>query len=337
MNKPRKFPKKEKSGILVSLSAEDQNNIFNRLKKSFRDCAYFDGIIASRLKMILEDSAVTYINSFTTKHLAERYFDTKLFNDSPNKRVVLVQIRLIFKCCYVLILSMDSSMKSLMWNTVTELLQGYPSLSTVSSKRELEHLLNFRNYMRLALEIVPASAHKQLLINIAGRLEGSDSVEFITGGGQKESVSRRVLIFETEGGVQPVCKAAKRPADVIQKAGSMVRKNEMHKYVPSKKLKALMQLSPEEVKRLTETNDGLLEKSNGLTYASEQGSMNGAQEEAKEHQFFDILEKDALDLVSEAIDWGLDGEVAEDNATDEEGPSFSVDLDVFDDFLDEAL
>jgi hypothetical protein len=66
--------------------------------------------------------------------------------------------------------------------------------------QELQYLLNYRNYLRIALQIIPARLNKQLLLKVASRLEGSKN-EYITGGGQKIAVTRRVDIYEKEGNV----------------------------------------------------------------------------------------------------------------------------------------
>jgi hypothetical protein len=66
--------------------------------------------------------------------------------------------------------------------------------------QELQYLLNYRNYLRISLQIIPARLNKQLLLKVASRLEGSKN-EYITGGGQKIAVTRRVDIYEKEGNV----------------------------------------------------------------------------------------------------------------------------------------
>lgn len=83
---------------------------------------------------------------------------------------------------------------------VDELITNYPDFAQLADKQELLYLLAFRNIIRIALLIIPPQGNKQLLLNIGGRLEGSGN-EYITGTGQKVSVTRRVAIYEQEGKV----------------------------------------------------------------------------------------------------------------------------------------
>lgn len=106
-------------------------------------------------------------------------------------------IHLILRTAYVLILSYHPQNQHLMSGDVHQLLKDYPQFQG-QDEEELRYLLHFRNYLRLALIIIPARLSKQLLIKIAARLEGSRK-EYITGGGQKQCVTRRVDIYENEG------------------------------------------------------------------------------------------------------------------------------------------
>ena len=62
-------------------------------------------------------------------------------------------------------------------------------------------LLEFNNYLRIALTILPANNHKGLLLDICGRLEGLSPTKYITGGGMSVRTERRVTIYEVEGRV----------------------------------------------------------------------------------------------------------------------------------------
>ena len=108
--------------------------------------------------------------------------------------------------------------------------------------QELTYLLNFRNTMRVALEIIPEKATKQLLIDIAGRLEGSVGAGYITGSGETAFTHRRVKIYEQEGGVTPVKKAPKSTN------GKARQPCVQHNYVSPATAKA-MQLTDEDIAR----------------------------------------------------------------------------------------
>lgn len=183
---------------------------FSQIKSSFSDFHLFDNLVSEKLKQAIIDSDNIEINFKTTKKVAERYFDVESFKTTEQK-LVWAQIQLIFKACYVLILSQSDSSQALFWDDVETLLDNYPSFSSVDTE-EQQLLLNFRNMVKITLMVVPARLNKQCILKIAGRLEGSQN-EYITGGGQKPAVTRRVEIYEREGGIT----AEKRPDRVRNK------------------------------------------------------------------------------------------------------------------------
>lgn len=178
--------------------------IFNTIKSSFSDFHLFDYLVAEKLKQAIIDADNIELNMKTAKKVAERYFDVESFKTAEQK-LVWAQIQLILKAAYVLILSKKDSSKAMFWDSTDTLLEHYPQFASVDGE-ELRLLLNFRNMVKVTLLLVPARLNKQLILKIAGRLEGSQN-EYITGGGQKPAVTRRVQVYEQEGGVQ----AEKRP------------------------------------------------------------------------------------------------------------------------------
>jgi hypothetical protein len=184
--------------------SDRHQEVFSFIKSSFSDFHLFDYLVADKLKQAIMDADNIELNQKTAKKVAERYFDVDSFK-TPEQKLVWAQIQLIFKACYVLILSKQDSSKALFWDDVQVLLDHFPQFESVDSE-ELDLLLNFRNMLKVTLLLVPARLNKQLILKIAGRLEGSQN-EYITGGGQKPAVTRRVQIYEQEGGIS----AEKRP------------------------------------------------------------------------------------------------------------------------------
>ncbi|KAJ1423182.1 hypothetical protein B484DRAFT_444271 [Ochromonadaceae sp. CCMP2298] len=152
---------------------------------------------------ILQDSNSVEINIKTTKKVAERYFDVDSFK-STEQKLVWAQIQIIFKATYVLLLTYQESVRASFTST-DQLLAEYPWFASLDGE-ELRLLVNFKNMVRVALRVIPARLNKQCILKIAGRLEGSQN-EYITGGGQKPCVTRRVDIYEREGGIS----AERRP------------------------------------------------------------------------------------------------------------------------------
>lgn len=202
---------------------------------------------------MMEESNHIEINVKTTRKAVERFFDVNSFKSSEQK-CVLAQIQLIFKTCYVLILTYHDYPRSLMFSSVDQLIEKYPSFAELERRdpQELEYLLNYRNYLRVALLIIPARLNKQCLLKIAARLEGSQN-EYITGGGQKPSVTRRVDIYENEGQIQAE-KRPDRPRKEITKQQpeqiGVKRISQPPSTVTSKKLK-LIRLPTDELRLLS--------------------------------------------------------------------------------------
>jgi hypothetical protein len=178
--------------------------IYHEIKHCFNDLYYFDDIIGSKLYKAIQECNINDINQITMDKVAERYFDKKLFRTTEQK-LVWAQIRIIFKACYVMILSTSDGSRPMIWTDIPTLLMHYPEFHD-ENVEELCLLLKFRNMLKIALQVIPAENHKNCLLRIAARLEGSRK-EYITGGGSKPAVRRRELVFTRESGIIPV----KRP------------------------------------------------------------------------------------------------------------------------------
>lgn len=185
--------------MAVLLSEELERKIFQDLQSAFSDFQFFDNLAAVPLRRAIADSNRIEINVKTTKKVADRYFDEDSFK-TPDQRLVWAQLQIIFKTCYVLIFSTHQRQQYLKWPDINTLITFYPDFAKLNDGDELQLLLNFRNMLRMTIELIPARLNKQLILKIAARLEGSHN-EYITGGGQKPAVQRRVQIYEKEGGI----------------------------------------------------------------------------------------------------------------------------------------
>jgi len=187
--------------MAVVLSPETLDEIYSRMKRIFSDVYDFDTLISPKLYEAIRDSNHTSINPKTVKRVVERYFDKEHFKP-PEQKSKWLDIQIIFKTCYVLIISYHEYPRSLIWDDLNYFKQNYQEFYEHNDIDEVEWqlLLNFRNYLRVTLLLIPARLNKQSILKIAARLEGSNN-EYITGGGQRNAVTRRVRIYEKEGGV----------------------------------------------------------------------------------------------------------------------------------------
>jgi hypothetical protein len=187
----------------VQLSPDKHDQIFRTIQGAFSDFTLFDKLVSKQLRKLIADTNNVEIDQKTARKVTERYFDTDQFQTEQQK-LLLAQIQIILKTTYVLVLSYSPEFEASKYHSIGEFLQHYPEFDKEDSE-ELHYLLNFRNYLKIALQIVPARLNKQLLVKIAARLEGSGN-EYITGGGQKPAVTRRCQIYEKEGNVSKINK-----------------------------------------------------------------------------------------------------------------------------------
>lgn len=182
------------------LTTSIHETIFNTLHQAFRELPFYAKVVEVKMRKVIQDTDSIDIDHRVHKRLTERYFDVVEFNKTETGKVMLTQIHIIIRAAYVLVLAYHPDKQSLLWDDVETLLKHYPEFRD-QDEQEQRYLLQFRNMMKLALLVVPPRLNKKLLINIAARLEGSGK-EYITGGGQKPCVTRRVMIYEREGNVE---------------------------------------------------------------------------------------------------------------------------------------
>ena len=104
------------STIIVksTLIESDLREIFELLKATFYDLPFFDSLIGEKLWLFLQHSNSFEITEASTKRCVERYYDVSSFDDptKPERKIVLNQIRLVFKCCTVLLLGYHPLLRS---------------------------------------------------------------------------------------------------------------------------------------------------------------------------------------------------------------------------------
>ena len=83
--------------FFISLTDEDRENIFETLRVCFSDFPNFDTIVADKLQQLLIDVESTEIDENCTKRITDKYFDTKSFKDTPERKLLFTEIQLIFK------------------------------------------------------------------------------------------------------------------------------------------------------------------------------------------------------------------------------------------------
>jgi hypothetical protein len=236
--------------------------IISTMKAAFQDLPFYEKVIEPRLRTVISDAEQTEIDHRVHKRLSERYYNVAEFNKTESGKMMLTQIHIALRACYVLILAYHPDKLHFLWDDVSKLLAEYPDFQG-QDDQELRYLLQFRNMMRLALLVVPPRMNKKLLINICARLEGSGK-EYITGGGQKPCVNRRVLIYEREGNIQAE-KRDDRPRH--RDPDQLTGKKRPQLNTSFKRLK-LIRIASEEARHLVRHPDGTVSRQNSYSTSS---------------------------------------------------------------------
>ena len=244
----------------IVLSSKQEEEIFQQTKNAFSDLPYFDALVAVKLKQAIHDSSNSVINFATTTEGAEKYYDRKAFKVSganivqSDLELVWKHIKVIFRYSYVAIVAYttqtyDEALKEEFGN-------NYPSflLQEDMDSNEFNRLFVFWKMIKIAVTIIQPERNKQTLIDVCGRFEDLQMF-YITGKGQTQEVTNRVLIYEQEGNVEPEVRPwrsnAEAAADAAAKAIASSRKRKKNRSQDALKTANNVQLDPELVKWLT--------------------------------------------------------------------------------------
>ena len=93
---------------------------------------------------------------------------------------------------------------------MNELLEKYPEFIPLDED-EKKSLLLYRNVMKVAMHIIPAKNHKNHLLEIVTRMTEGRDMKYVTGSGQTAATTRRVQIYEIEGGITPQPRPPRKP------------------------------------------------------------------------------------------------------------------------------
>jgi hypothetical protein len=193
--------------LLLSLSQYQQEEVFHFLKRVFSDFKFFESHAANPLKALISDSTKVEIDSLFVFSLTEKYVKNYEQYQSKEQKTVLETMKVILTTAAVYLFSLHAFFQDQLYHSTQHLIEHYPQFKTQLSPskpeelKELQHLLRFRNYMVLALMLIPAKGNKTFLIRVLERLEGSNAT-YITGSGQKPAVTRRTDIYHQESGIE---------------------------------------------------------------------------------------------------------------------------------------
>ena len=213
---------------ILALPFYQQEEIYILMKKIFSDIKCFD-LIASSIKMLIHDASKMEIDPLFMISLDERYLSSQpqlspLLHPSTScsltkeQKQLLLKLRTILTTTAIYLYSLHPFLKSQLYHSIDELLHHYPDFKQQIVQQypkpeeryqELQYLLHFRNFMVIALMLIPAKGNKTFLLKTVERLEGSGR-EYIMGTGQKPAVTRRLEIFHQESRIPFAKRTGKR-------------------------------------------------------------------------------------------------------------------------------
>lgn len=180
------------------------SEVLSFIRKAFSDVYDFDQLMAPLPEFIEKQYGVfSELHTLQTESLEQSYIEKFYSFDSlssKERKKTAETVKAIFIATKILLATHFDFAKIAMYDSAEQLFESYPSLREEVERDEVEvaYLLKFRNMMHLGLRLV-AGRPKMLLIRACERLEGSDNI-YVTGSGQKASVTRRITIYEHEGG-----------------------------------------------------------------------------------------------------------------------------------------
>ncbi len=190
----------------IRLENADKEAIIHELRNAFADFFDFETLAIPPLENLLNNIPSSLIIS-TTSILKDNKVDKKRFQNKEAKKDQDL-LRTILACCHVLLYRKTEEAQRYFWD-LKQFFNHYPEYfhlwkSAINDDgngncHDVLYLLNYRNFLVLALKLLPPDRTKGLAIQIAYRLEGSKEI-YVLGSGQRDGATRREDIYYKESG-----------------------------------------------------------------------------------------------------------------------------------------
>jgi hypothetical protein len=128
--------------------------------------------------------------------------------------------RLCFEAALTLLYHYRNESEMLKIRFMEGFLTKYPEFNdVVVDSCERNVLMKYRNMMKVVLRFQPPRNHKAHIMDLVTRLTEGLSTQYVTGSGEKPATRRRVLIFERETQIRPLC----RPQPTGKSLGASIK------------------------------------------------------------------------------------------------------------------
>lgn len=111
--------------------------------------------------------------------------------------------RICLEASFIMLIISRPDSSACLIKSKEEMLAKYPEFGS-STDNELRTLISFRNVMVIAMQSITPRYNKNRLLTIVTRIVEGRTKRYVTGSGQTECTSKRVLIYERESGIIPV-------------------------------------------------------------------------------------------------------------------------------------
>lgn len=179
------------------------NNVSHDELKIVSARSYVDRILGQRAKV--NKKRKMYINDLE-KEASECQYEQRLYFDA------------VFLLLY---LSMKREILKSLFCDEDEFLDHYGDLCHSLVNDEINTLVLYRNIMKVAMTIIPASGNKGLLLDLVTRLVEGHQRKYVTGSGATIETKRRVRIYENEGEIKVIIRPERRKIKDARILGSL--------------------------------------------------------------------------------------------------------------------
>ncbi len=185
----------------LQLTVAEKEEIFLFIEKSFGDLE-FDKALEDKVKALIERSC---LEDFTSKDL----------NEVRSKKNL--NVSRVLACTILYLFAKSEEIQSLFYSAFSEMERCYPlsfqeginSLNERCREKEKQFLLSFRNILVAAFKIIQPKGNILFLLEVVGRLDGSNG-DFTSGSGQNVFTQLRRTIIDQESDVIPATKTVQK-------------------------------------------------------------------------------------------------------------------------------
>lgn len=197
------------------MNQPDIGSKLSAIVDNFKDNIVVSPTTDGQVKNIVEENFYSIVAAYKAAKQARKVYKQENNVIEGDRRLVELQnkvdklagdikkLQLLIRASMVVVFDEDPRSAALKMNSTDDLLAQYrgnelfANLSSSGSRSDVEDLLNFRNYVSMALTLIPHYRNEGTIMRVAARLEGRKE-EYITGSGASVETRQRQAIYRKE-------------------------------------------------------------------------------------------------------------------------------------------